>query len=204
MVLLLTTERNRRVIKKLQQALKAGRENPPVADDDQSLFRESIGRVRPLPRRADPPPAAARPAPMAKQFQRDEAAVRGELLNHAFDPASIELGDEILYLKPGQPDRLLKQLRRGHYSIRSEIDLHQMTVAVARDAIKGFLAEALAHDELCVRIVHGKGLRSASRGPVVKRMTEQLLRRRDDVLAFASALPAQGGTGAVLVLLRGD
>ncbi len=204
MVFRLPTERNRRVMKKLRQALKAGRENPPIDDDDQSLFRESIGRVRPLPGRVDPPPAPARPAPMAKQFERDEAAVRGELLTHAFDPASIELGEEILYLKPGQPDRLLKQLRRGHYSIRSEIDLHQMTVAVARDAIKGFLAEALAHDELCVRIVHGKGLRSASRGPVVKRMTEQLLRRRDDVLAFASALPAQGGTGAVLVLLRGD
>ncbi len=204
MVFLLPTERNPRVMKKLRQVLKAGREIPPIADDDQSLFREAIGRVRPLPGPSDPPPAAARPAPMAKQFERDEAAVRGELLTHAFDPASIELGDEILYLKPGQPDRLLKQLRRGHYSIRSEIDLHQMTVAVARDAIKGFLAEALAHDELCVRIVHGKGLRSASRGPVVKRMTEQLLRRRDDVLAFASALPAQGGTGAVLVLLRGD
>ncbi len=126
------------------------------------------------------------------------------MLTHPFDPGSIEIGDEILYLKPGQPARLLKQLRRGHFSVRAEIDLHQMTVAVAREAIKGFLAETKAHDELCVRIVHGKGLRSAARGPVVKRMTEQLLRRRDDVLAFASALPAQGGTGAVLVLLRGD
>ena len=203
MVFILPTERNRHVMKKLRQPLKAGRENTPLADDDRSLFLEAIGTVRPLLGAADPPPAAARPAPMAKQFERDEAAVRDELLTHAFDPGNIELGDEILYLKHGQPDRLLKQLRRGHFSIRAEIDLHQMTVAVARDAIKGFLAEAIAHDELCVRIVHGKGLRSASRGPVVKRMTEQLLRRRDDVLAFASALPAQGGTGAVLVLLRG-
>lgn len=191
-------------MKDLRRYLKAGREKPPVAEDDLNLFREAVGKVRPLPVRADLPPEVTRPAPLAKQFERDEAAVRDDLLTHAFDPGTIELGDEILYLKPGQPERLLKQLRRGHFSIRSEIDLHQMTVRVARDAIKGFLAEALAHDELCVRIVHGKGLRSASRGPVVKRMTEQVLRRRDDVLAFASALPAQGGTGAVLVLLRGS
>ncbi len=170
---------------------------------DSDLFRDAIGKVRPLSGGADQPPEITRPAPLPKQFESDEAAVRGELMSHAFDPASIELGDEILYLKPGQPDRLIKQLRRGQFSIRAEIDLHQMTVAVAREAIKLFLADAIAHNELCVRIVHGKGLRSAARGPVVKRMTEQLLRRRDDVLAFASALPAQGGTGAVLVLLRG-
>lgn len=175
-----------------------------VDGSDSALFRDAIGNVRPLSRRSDLPPEITRPAPLPRQFEADEAAVRDELLTHAFDPSAIELGDEILYLKPGQPERLLKQLRRGQFSVRAEIDLHQMTVAVAREAIKLFLADALAHDELCVRIVHGKGLRSRARGPVVKRMTEQTLRRRDDVLAFASALPAQGGTGAVLVLLRGD
>ncbi len=171
---------------------------------DSDLFRNAIDKVRPLSRPSDLPPEINRPEPRPRQFESDEAAVRGELLTHTFDPASIELGDEILYLKAGQPQRLLKQLRRGHFSIRAEIDLHQMTVAVAREAIKLFLADALAHDEFCVRIVHGKGLRSAARGPVVKRMTEQVLRRRDDVLAFASALPVQGGTGAVLVLLRSN
>ena len=176
---------------------------PIVANADRVLFRDAIGNVRPLAQETNLPPQMAKPVPRALQFERDEAAVRDELLSSSFDPASIEIGDEILYLKPGQPQRLLKQLRRGQFSIRGEIDLHQMTVAVARDAIKWFLDEAIAHNELCVRIVHGKGLRSAARGPVVKRMTEQVLRRRDDVLAFASALPAQGGTGAVLVLLRG-
>lgn len=175
-----------------------------VDSHDSDLFRNAIDKVRPLSKHSDLPPEVKRPEPRPRQFESDEAAVRGELLTHTFDPASIELGDEILYLKAGQPQRLLKQLRRGHFSIRSEIDLHQMTVAVAREAIKLFLADALAHDEFCVRIVHGKGLRSATRGPVVKRMTEQVLRRRDDVLAFASALPVQGGTGAVLVLLRSN
>jgi DNA-nicking Smr family endonuclease len=189
---------------KNRQQHSGSRAKADVASDDRKLFRDSIGEVRPLSRRAAPLPETRRPEPLPRQFERDEAAVRDELLTHAFDPAAIEIGDEILYLKPGQPERLLKQLRRGQFSIRAEIDLHQMTVAVARDAIRQFLEDALAHDELCVRIVHGKGLRSAARGPVIKRMTEQLLRRRDDVLAFASALPAQGGTGAVLVLLRGS
>lgn len=191
-------------MKTVRRPKQDGQSPPAVARGDRDLFRDAIGSVRALKRDAEMPPMIARPQPQARQFELDEAAVRDELLSHPFDPGSIELGDEILYLKPGQPTRLLKQLRRGLFSVRAEIDLHQMTVAVAREAINGFLAEAKAHDELCVRIVHGKGLRSASRGPVVKRMTEQLLRRRDDVLAFASALPVQGGTGAVLVLLRGD
>jgi len=171
-------------------------------DDDARLFRDAIGAVRPL----DPPALAepTRPRPPAEpvQFERDEAGVRDELLTHAIDPGAIELGDEITYLKPGQPARLLQDLRRGRYSVRAEIDLHEMSVAVAREAIRQFLDECRRHDERCVRIVHGKGLRSGAQGPVLKQLTDQLLRRRADVLAFSSARPAQGGTGAVLVLLQ--
>lgn len=171
-------------------------------NDEAALFREAVGRVRPLARKSDPLPLAQRPVAHAGQFERDEAGVTDALLSGAFDPASIEMGDEILYLRSGKSPNLLKRLRRGHYSIRAEIDLHEMSVAVARAAVKAFLDDAIRHREYCVRIIHGKGLRSAARGPVVKRMTEQLLRRRSDVVAFASALPAQGGTGAVLVLLQ--
>ena len=76
-----------------------------------------------------------------------------------------------------------------------------MTTPVAREAIRSFLDECLARGEYCVRIVHGKGLRSRADGPVLKRLTATLLARRKDVLAYASARPAQGGTGAVVVLL---
>jgi len=170
--------------------------------DDAELFRSAVGRVRPVDASADVLPAAPKPPPQARQFERDESLVMDELLSNAFDPGDIEVGEEILHLKSGLAPRLLKRLRRGHYSIRAELDLHQMTAAVARPAIMAFLDEAIAHGEGCVRIIHGKGLRSSARGPVLKKLTEQLLRRRGDVLAFASALPAQGGTGAVLVLLR--
>ena len=168
--------------------------------DDARLFREAIGRVRPL--ESEPPPPKPKPAPVPAQSESDEARVRDELLAHAIDPATIEVGDEIHYLKPGQPPRLLKRLRRGQFSVRAEIDLHEMTLAVARDAVRAFLDESIAQHEYCVRIVHGKGLRSRAEGPVLKRLTATMLARRGDVLAYASARPAQGGTGAVIVLLH--
>ena len=183
---------------------KGGPQAPAVSSADGALFRELIGPVRPLARSGDVPAAAPKPPAEARQFERDEAAVRDELLEHAIDPGTIEVGEEIHYLKPGQPERLLKRLRRGQFSVRAELDLHQMTARVAGEAIRAFLDEAIRHHEYCVRIVHGKGLRSTTaRGPVLKRLTEQILRRRSDVLAFSSALPVQGGTGAVLVLLAG-
>lgn len=172
------------------------------SDEAARLFREAIGPVRPLKVPAAHAPKSPRPAPEPTQFLRDEAKVRDELLTHAFDPGTIEVGDEIHYLKTGQSPHLLKRLRRGQFSVRAEIDLHEMTRDAAREAIRCFLEDCHRHGELCVRIVHGKGLRSKAQGPVLKQLTDSLLRRRDDVLAFASARPAQGGTGAVIVLLQ--
>ncbi|MBX3688098.1 Smr/MutS family protein [Dokdonella sp.] len=170
-------------------------------DDDARLFRAAIGRVRELPA-CEAAPRPSQPEPAAEQFRRDEARVKDELLNHAFEAGAVELGEEISHLKLGQPARLLQQLRRGRFSVQAEIDLHEMSVAVARSAISQFLDDCRRHHELCVRIVHGKGLRSSARGPVIKQLTDSLLRRRADVLAFTSARPAQGGTGAVIVLLQ--
>lgn len=170
-------------------------------DDDARLFRAVVGPVRPVKPDSVSPATRPRPVPIPTQSLRDEAKVRDELLTHPFDPA-IEAGDEISYLKTGQPKRLLQRLRGGQFSVRAEIDLHEMSRLVARDAIRNFLDDCRREGELCVRIVHGKGLRSKAQGPVLKRLTDSLLRRRADVLAFTSARPAQGGTGAVLVLLQ--
>ncbi|MEP6510627.1 MAG: Smr/MutS family protein [Dokdonella sp.] len=171
-------------------------------DDDARLFRDAIGRLRPLKPSTAATSTRSPPLPEPTQFLRDEAKVRDELLTHAIDPGLIEGGDEISYLKAGQPSRLLTRLRRGQFSVRAEIDLHVMSKTVARDAIRQFLDECRRERELCVRIVHGKGLRSKAQGPVLKGLTDSLLRQRADVLAFASARPAQGGTGAVIVLLQ--
>ncbi|MEO8998737.1 MAG: Smr/MutS family protein [Rhodanobacter sp.] len=174
----------------------------PIHADDSRLFREAIGEVRlldPVP----PPPATAKPAPHPHMLEADEAAVPGELLDMAFDPALLEVGEELSYLRDGYPAKLLRQLKRGQFSVQDDIDLHQMNAAAAQASIIMFLAEAKQHGFRCVRIVHGKGLRSRSTGPVLKGLTDRMLRRRDDVIAFASARPAMGGTGAVVVLLRG-
>lgn len=174
----------------------------PINDDDSRLFREAIGEVRVL----DPvtaPPAPARPAPHPHMLDADEAAVPGELLDMSFDPAVLEVGEELAYLRDGYPPKLLRHLKRGQFSVQDELDLHQMNVAAAQASIISFLAEAKQQGARCVRIIHGKGLRSKSAGPVLKGLTDRLLRRRDDVVAFASARPSQGGTGAVVVLLKG-
>ncbi|HET6906885.1 MAG TPA: Smr/MutS family protein [Rhodanobacteraceae bacterium] len=173
-----------------------------VSDEDARLFREAIGDIRPLAPKPEPGHARTPPAPHPAMFERDEAAVRNELLESAIDPAAHEVGEELLYLREGHSPQLLKRLRRGHFSIGDEIDLHQMDERAARATLGDFLADCRRRGITCVRIVHGKGLRSGSAGPVLKRMTDRVLRRREDVLAFASARPAQGGTGATVVLLR--
>lgn len=174
----------------------------PINEEDRQLFREAIGEVRrldPVP----PRPAAAKPAPHPHMLDADEAAVPGELLQMAFDPALLEIGEELGYLRDGYAPKLLRQLKRGQFSVQDDLDLHQMNAAAAQASIVTFLAEARRRGLRCVRIVHGKGLRSRAAGPVLKGLTDRMLRRRDDVIAFASARPALGGTGAVVVLLKG-
>jgi len=178
------------------------RHAPPITDDDSQLFREAVGDVRRLDPVA-PAPAAPKPEPHPHMLEADEAAVPGELLDMAFDPGLMEVGEELSYLRDGYPPKLLRQLKRGQYSIQDDIDLHQMNAAAAQACVADFLAEAKRRGLHCVRIVHGKGLRSRAAGPVLKGLTDRLLRRRDDVVAFASARPMQGGTGAVVVLLKG-
>jgi DNA-nicking Smr family endonuclease len=108
----------------------------------------------------------------------------------------------LLFRRPGVPEAIFRRLRRGSFRVEAELDLHGLTAAASAQQLAEFLKEARAHGCRCVRIIHGKGLRSGTRGPVLKSTVNTLLRRADVVLAFASARPASGGTGATLVLLR--
>jgi DNA-nicking Smr family endonuclease len=176
---------------------------PPVAAEDHALFMDAIGAVRRI--ETDRHDARA-PAPKAEPLQsrRDDARVMDELLRplpSALDPDAAE---PLRYLKNGIAPRVLLKLGRGQYSVRDEIDLHQMTASVAKDAIARFLAECKARGHLCVKIIHGKGLRSKNDGPVLKALADRLLRQRGDVLAFRSARWNDGGSGAVIVLLKGS
>lgn len=167
---------------------------------DKQLFRSAVGPVAAVSgakrRRPNHPMPSARPL----LTEADERAVIGELMDEA--PPDIETGDDLSYRHEGVQLSVLRRLRRGHYRCQAEIDLHGMVVDVARHCLAVFLRGALDRDYRCVRVVHGKGLRSGHRGPVLKTKVSGWLRQRNEVMAFCSAREIDGGTGAVYVLLR--
>lgn len=172
--------------------------NRPIPDTERTLFREAVQDCRPLAqdKRLREP---SRPRPVPAQRQQNEAQVLRDMLSDALDPAELETGDELLFARPGLQHGVLRKLRRGQFSIEDELDLHGLTVPEARQALADFLHKARGR---CVRVIHGKGNTSAGRIPVLKGKVNHWLRQRDEVLAFASARPVDGGTGAVYVLLR--
>jgi DNA-nicking Smr family endonuclease len=171
--------------------------------EDARLFRQAVRGVRPL--RADsaaPRPPHARPR--ARFTRADRAAVLRESLDvHGVDPEQLT-GEALVFRRPHIGAGVLRRLRRGDYRVQREIDLHGMTVVEAKGALREFLVAALEQRVRCVRIVHGKGLRSGHRGPVLKAAVSSLLRRTGAVLAYVSARPVDGGTGALYVLLSAD
>lgn len=167
----------------------------------EALFREAMRGVKPLAK-SRPVPDKPAPSPRANSRRRDERRALEESLESVPDDADIETGEELTFRRPGISEREFRKLRRGQFALREELDLHGLTGEEARKALREFIAEARAEGARCVRIVHGKGLRSGPRGPVLKNLVNRYLRRADPVLAFCSAQPRHGGTGAVYVLLK--
>lgn len=170
-----------------------------VSPEDAELFREAIGEVRRIESEAaagDRP----RPPPEPKRLKMDESEALRESRDLAGGMAPLDGAELQSYRRPEISERTLKQLRRGEFSVQDEIDLHSLRASDAEILLKRFLSEARSGMNCCVRIVHGKGLRSEG-APVLKMLVDRVLRQRGDVLAFASAPANQGGSGAVLVLL---
>ena len=178
------------------------RDEPPdaAAEEDAQLFREAVRGVRPFGSRA-PPPRAPKLRPRARFTRADRAAVLKESLSAEEADPAVASGEELAFQRPQIQASVLRKLRRGEFRVQREIDLHGLTVAEAQAALRQFLIQALEHQVRCVRIVHGKGLRSGHRGPVLKSAVSGLLRRTGAVLAYVSARPVDGGTGALYVLL---
>ena len=156
--------------------------------------------VNPL-RQAKRPPERERRRPRASSRRADEARVLADSLAFDAHDLDVESGDELGFRREGISESVLRRLRRGEYAVRDEIDLHGMTQDEARAALGAFLAEATHHDRRCVRVIHGKGLGSGHRGPVLKSAVNRWLRRHAAVAAFCSARRNDGGTGALYVLL---
>lgn len=177
------------------------RDKPAPHTDPADKFTELVGEVRPIKggrrvilRKAGPPPRA--------RFSRaDERAVLLESVEGGTDDPGLESGEELSFRRPHVPTRVLKELRRGRYAVQDELDLHGMTANEARPALRAFMAEVLLHGHRCVRIVHGKGLRSGPGGPVLKAKLNRWLPQWSEVLAFVTAPARDGGSGAVYVLL---
>lgn len=169
--------------------------------EELELFREAVRDVR---RQPPDRPAPNKPKPKARaHFTRaDQQEVLRESLLPVSDPASLETGDELSFRRDDIAPRVLRKLRSGEYTVAAEIDLHGLTAAEARTALRAFVSDSLVAGKACIRIVHGKGRGSGPRGPVLKNAVNVWLRQCEAVRAFGSARPIDGGSGAVYVLLK--
>jgi DNA-nicking Smr family endonuclease len=178
--------------------------SPPPSDDD-DVFRAEMAADGVVPIEVAPRAELVkpRPKPIAVKHLQDEAAVPLDSLKHTSDwDVEVDTGDLISFLRPGLPNEVLRKLRRGQWIVQATLDLHGHTVDAARVELARFLAEARRAGIRCVAIVHGKGYRSPQGVSVLRDKVRLSLSRRDEVLAFCDAAPADGGGGAVMVLLR--
>jgi len=171
----------------------------PIDPEDRALFLDAVGPVEPV---EDDRVEPERPRPSARP-RRDPGF--DEMVDevHFSDLAEApEQGEQVQYVRPGVQKAILRKLKRGGYSVSASLDLHGMTVEQARGEVTAFIRAERGELRRCVRIVHGKGYRSADGQPVLKTLLNRWLPQRDDVVAFCSAPPHDGGTGALYVLLR--
>ncbi len=148
------------------------------------------------------PESKPRPKPRASFTKADERAALDESLEDDIDATEHGHGAALRFHRPSVGRRTMRKLARGGYSVQAEIDLHGLTLEEAKPRLADFIDYSATQGKLCVRIVHGKGLGSGDRGPVLKNAVNRWLRRWDSVLAFVSTRQVHGGTGAVYVLLQ--
>jgi DNA-nicking Smr family endonuclease len=180
---------------------KGGRDAAP-APEDVALFRSEMRDVAPAKPVNRVEPWRPRPSPVPTQRLADERAVLEELARLGVDGDDVEIEDDSLFLRPGLPRDILRKLRRTHWVIQDQLDLHGFVADEAALETAAFLADCRRRGLRCVRIIHGKGLRSRGREPVLKSRIRKLLTRRDEVLAFVEPRAIHGGGGAVVVLLE--
>jgi DNA-nicking Smr family endonuclease len=170
---------------------------------ERDLFQRAAGKVQRLPQhgRVHHPPEPVAPIPAQRQL--DDQRVLKEAISDEFDASTLlETDDALSYRRRGVGIDVARKLRRGEWSIQSEIDLHGFRTEDAREALASFLREAVRQGLRCVRVVHGKGLGSPGKTPVLKGKVHSWLVQKDEVLAFVQARGDEGGAGAVVVLLR--
>ena len=173
-----------------------------MARADQTLFVQTVGPVRPLRHAPRTQTRQAGAEPVARMHRLDGQAVLRESISDSFDSSTLLETDDLLsYRRSGIGPDVLRKLRRGDWSIQRQLDLHGLRSDEARDALGQFLREAQRDALRCLRVVHGKGHGSPGKTPVLKSRVPGWLIQRKEVLAFVQARPADGGAGALVVLL---
>lgn len=167
------------------------------------VFQEALGGTVPLKptgRAPTRPPAAA---PHPRQRELDEQAALAASMSDEIDiERLLDTDDQLSYRQVTVGPDVVTRLRRGHWVVQDQIDLHGLRVEEARDALVAFLGRAQRREQRCLRVIHGKGLGSVKKEPVLKNKVLKWLIQRDEVLAFCQAPPNDGGAGALLVLIR--
>jgi DNA-nicking Smr family endonuclease len=178
-----------------------GNDNDKNREADTDLFRHAMKDVRRLATdtlvvRKKPP------APSPVQSRRETDDVLDEMANGRFDHEELEYGEEAIFQRPRVSRTVMRKLRRGQFAVQAELDLHGLVVADAKSNLAAFIHGCSDRGMVCVRVIHGKGHRSPGKMPVLKPKVVRWLSQWDNVLAFVSARPVDGGTGALYVLLR--
>jgi DNA-nicking Smr family endonuclease len=173
-----------------------------LSDDDVDLFHRAISGAKPLRAGDRVERPAKKPKPKARFARADEKDALRESMQADIDTMESSNAENMRFRRQTVGRRTMRQLARGRFSVQAEIDLHGMTVSEAKPRLTDFIENCARQGLLCVRVVHGKGLGSGQRGPVLKNSVNHWLRKWDSVLAFVSARQVDGGTGAVYVLLE--
>lgn len=171
-------------------------------NDKNDSFEDAMKDVTPIEQPNRIQHAKSKPSARPKRTNHEDQQVFADLLSEPDDLSSIETGDELFFARDGLQHKVIKRLKRGELSCQAELDLHRLTKLEARQEIIQFLNYCSDNNFKQIRIVHGKGLGSKNKIPVLKTLVNHWLQQRDEVLAFCSARPCDGGTGAIYVLLR--
>ena len=173
---------------------------------DQSLFARAIGAdtgaTRPLRHKPVVVLAPVPPEPIARQHLRDEAQALREALSDEFDVTTLlDADDQMSFRRPGVSTEVTRKLRAGHWTLQGQVDLHGLRSDEAREALAQFVRQSWRQGLRCVRVVHGKGLGSPGKQPVLKLKVQRWLIQKKEVMAFVQARASEGGAGALVVLL---
>ena len=187
-----------------EAAERAAREESARRDREARAFELAVGPITPLPERRRLHLRPTPPAPEPRQREADEAAALQQAWSDEFDVDSLLQTDaELSYRRDGIAAETLSKLRRGHWALQGQLDLHGLRRDEARESLGRFLHEAVQRGWRCVRVVHGKGHGSPGKEGILRLKTRRWLVQHEQVLAFVQARPAEGGAGALVVLLQG-